>query len=250
MKYSPLVSIVMPCFNSGDTILESINSVISQTYSNWELLIVDDCSNDRTLEYIQSITDIRVKYFVLETNSGSPAKPRNIALNMSNGAYIAFLDSDDVWYPTKLEKQIKFMVDNDLAFSCTAYDIFDEEKDLQLCTYIPPLYSNHSDLLACNSIGCLTAVLKKSSLGQLRFPLCGHEDYALWLKLIKKTGGVFALLEPLACYRKVQGSVSSNKLKLILFYWNIYRREENMSMIKSILCCFRYFVNVLWFKYR
>ena len=238
----------MPTYNACKTIMDAVNSVIKQDYINWELIIVDDNSSDNTSALIKEVNDPRVKYFRLQSNSGSPASPRNKALELSSGFYIAFLDSDDIWYPTKLSKQIYLMDENEIDFSCTTYDI-SKERNCHT-TYHPPTFASYKDLLLNNSVGCLTAVCTRSVLRGLHFPHCGHEDYALWLKVIKRTNGVYSIDEALACYQVVDGSVSSNKYKLFPFFWNIYRHEENMSFLASLFYCIRYFVNVIWFKYK
>jgi teichuronic acid biosynthesis glycosyltransferase TuaG len=244
-----LVSIIMPSYNSSLTILHAIESILAQSYKKWELLVVDDCSTDNTLEIIRSITDPRINCYRLSTNSGSPAKPRNFALELACGDYIAFLDSDDCWEGDKLDKQIAFMDKNHVMFTCTAYNIVDVNGKL-ISSYCPPDKVSYDQLLSNNSIGCLTAVVRADLMGDFKFPVCGHEDFALWLKLIKKSKHVYGLNEKLAYYRKLGNSVSSDKGKLIAFYWNIYRREENFGVLKSLFLCFKYFVNVVWFKYK
>lgn len=244
-----LVSIIMPSYNSSSTILRSIESILTQSYQKWELLVVDDCSDDNTVQIIEAISDPRIKCYSLHSNSGSPAKPRNFALDVASGDYIAFLDSDDCWRSDKLAKQIFFMEENNLEFTCTAYDIINV-NGMNISSYCPPRKVTYEQLLTNNSIGCLTAVVRKDLIGDYKFPVCGHEDFALWLKLVKKSKLVYGLTEKLASYRKLENSVSSNKSKLIAFYWNIYRNEEGFGVIKSLYLCSKYFVNVVWFKYK
>ncbi|EPM5584669.1 glycosyltransferase family 2 protein [Vibrio vulnificus] len=244
-----LISIVMPCYNASSTIYDSIGSVLLQTYKNWELIVVDDRSTDNSRDIILSIKDERIRFISSQVNSGSPATPRNIAIKESRGEYIAFLDSDDLWTPTKLERQVEFMIKNNYKFTCTAYNIIDPDGNF-ISSYVPPKYVIYSDLLFNNSIGCLTAMIHRSLVDNEKFPVCGHEDYALWLKLIKVSDGVHALSEKLASYRLMNGSVSSNKLKLISFFWSIYRHQEKFGLIKSFYCCVRYFMNVVFFKYK
>jgi len=207
-----LISIVMPCYNASSTIYDSIGSVLLQTYKNWELIVVDDRSTDNSRDIILSIKDERIRFISSQVNSGSPATPRNIAIKESRGEYIAFLDSDDLWTPTKLERQVEFMIKNNYKFTCTAYNIIDPDGNF-ISSYVPPKYVIYSDL-------------------------------------IKVSDGVHALSEKLASYRLMNGSVSSNKLKLISFFWSIYRHQEKFGLIKSFYCCFRYFMNVVFFKYK
>lgn len=245
-----LISIVMPCYNSEKTITQSINSVIEQTYKNWELIIIDDGSTDSTLSIAKKIAanDKRIKVLSLPKNTGTPAEPRNNGLEYSNGDYIAFLDSDDLWSNNKLELQLSFMIKNDISLSCTAYTIKDTKG--KIFNYYPPLFVNYSDLLSNNSIGCLTAMVKKELISKTRFKKIGHEDYAFWLVLLKKTDGVYCLNELLATYNKMENSVSSNKKKLFIFFWNVYRKSEKFSIPRSFYFCIRYFINVIWFKYK
>ncbi|ELJ8549488.1 glycosyltransferase [Vibrio cholerae] len=250
MKEEKLVSIIMPAYNSSRFIKDSIESVLSQSYSNWELLVVDDCSTDDTALIVKwhEKKDKRVKYIKMEANTGSPSGPRNKGLEEARGEYIAFLDSDDLWKFQKLEKQIDFMVNNNYEFICSSYEIISEEGE-KIGTYKPSESVDYEMMLKNNSVGCLTAVVKRSLIEGYSFPRCGHEDYALWLKLVKKTYKIYACCETLAAYRKVSNSVSSNKMKVFKFFWHIYRYEENLSILKTLYLCSRYFVNVLWFKY-
>lgn len=245
-----LVSIVMPCYNAEKYIEKAINSVICQSYSKWELLVVDDCSIDNSAQIVKKLaeTDSRVKYFRLNENSGSPAAPRNVALKNALGSYIAFLDADDEWLPNKLKIQLEFMIDRDIKFSCTSYEIkFLNGNSIK---YVPPSEVSYDDLLKNNSIGCLTAMIDKEIIKEDLFPVMGHEDYALWLRVLSRGYKVCAVPEVLAIYNKIESSVSSNKLRLISFYWNIYRKSERFSRFKAIYLCVVYFVNVVWFKYK
>ncbi|MGR2847523.1 glycosyltransferase [Vibrio vulnificus] len=250
MKEEKLVSIIMPAYNSSRFINESIESVLSQSYSSWELLVVDDCSTDDTALIVKwyEKKDKRIKYIKMEVNTGSPSGPRNKGLEEARGEYIAFLDSDDIWKFQKLEKQICFMEKNNYEFTCSSYEIISEKGD-KIGSYTPNGSVDYEMMLKNNSVGCLTALIKRSLIEGCFFPKCGHEDYALWLKLVKKSYKIYACSEPLAAYRKVSNSVSSNKMKVFKFFWHIYRYEENLSIVKTLYLCSRYFVNVLWFKY-
>lgn len=237
----PLVSVVMPAYNAASTIIDSIKSVQQQSYSNWELLVVDDCSMDDTVVVVRtlSVKDSRIKLIVLDANSGGPAHPRNIGTKEAAGELIAFLDADDEWTPTKLEKQVYFMSSFSAAFSCSGYDVISFSGAL-VGSFEPPSICSYDDLLANNSIGCLTAMYSVRTLGKRYFPVCGHEDYALWLKILREGYFAYGLKESLAFYRLTPGSVSSNKLKLIKFFWNIYKNQENFSSAKAIFLCVRY----------
>lgn len=246
----PLVSVIMPAYNASHYIRESIESVLIQSYTNWELIVADDCSVDGTPEIVKfySARDPRIKYVELSSNSGSPSGPRNKALALAKGEYVAFLDSDDLWNENKLLNQLTFMINNNYEFTCSSYDII-SENGAKLGNYYPPEKADYSSMLQNNSVGCLTAIVKKELIDNHFFPNCGHEDYALWLTLIKKAGAVYACKEVLASYRKVANSVSSNKIKVFKFFWHIYRHEERLDSFTSLYYCLRYFVNALWFKY-
>jgi len=241
MSKLPLVSIIMPCFNASDLIVRSIESVLNQTYANWELLITNDCSRDNSELIIQEYLkkDSRIKLFNLSQNSGVAAA-RNNSINQAQGDFIAFLDSDDTWFPTKLEKQITFMTENDYAFSYTAYRKIDNnDKFISKPIEVITKGINYSKLLKHNEIGCLTAVVHKSLLKDKRMIKVGHEDYVFWLSILR--GGVLAygLNEVLASYRVGNESISSNKLKAASFTWNIYRNIEKLGFFKSLY----YFAN-------
>lgn len=229
------VTIIMPSYNSENFIIESIESVLAQTYSNWELIIVDDCSPDDSnkiiAKYIDS--DSRIKLIKLQKNSG-PAIARNMAIETANGRYIAFLDSDDVWLPNKLEKQIKFMQDNDLAFTYSSYKLVGEDNE-DLGLFITKDKISYFDMLKTCSVGCLTAIYDTEKIGKQYMPLIlKRQDYGLWLKILKLIGETRGILEPLATYRIRKNSVSSNKVKAAKYQWKIYREIEKLSFLKSL----------------
>lgn len=230
------VSIITPSFNSSKFIEETINSVLNQTYSKWELIIIDDCSNDNTVNIINNFIKIdkRIKLLRLNENSGAGVA-RNLGIKNASGRYIAFLDSDDLWHPFKLEKQIKFMEHNDYPFSFTSYQIIDEQgfrlnkvnDALNLVTYKRALYSN--------PIGCLTVVYDTKFFGKRFMPtIRKRQDYALWLDLLKDSNA-YGISEFLALYRIRKTSISSNKLKLIKYQWQLYYKVENFNLMKSLL---------------
>ncbi|HAS6938352.1 TPA: glycosyltransferase [Vibrio vulnificus] len=242
----PLVSIIMPCYNAEKYLIESISSVIEQSLTSWELLVVDDKSTDSSRDIILGFNDERIKLLELDNNTGSPSGPRNVGLKHARGQFVAFLDSDDLWLKDKLKEQIDFMMSNDISFSCTGYFLFGDRE----AKYIPPHVVDYSSLLSNNSIGCLTAVIRKSVIQSMSFPNVGHEDYALWLQILRAGYTCHALQKPLARYRVVQGSVSSNKLSVVPFFWNIYRTQEGYSVYKSFYFCLKYLINVVFLKYK
>jgi teichuronic acid biosynthesis glycosyltransferase TuaG len=235
----------MPCYNAEKTIDDSIRSVISQTYQNWELIIVDDFSSDRTKEIVLgcAVLNPKIKYFRLNSNTGSPSAPRNKALSLAQGEYIAFLDSDDKWYENKIELQLSFMIKYNCKFTYTSYDILDTTS-LAKCTYIAKDSADYFNLLKNNHIGCLTVMVKKDLLESCTFLDKGHEDFIFWLQLLKK--GVVArkvLAPPLAEYRIESGSRSSNKIKALKSLWLVYYKFEKLGFSRSC-----YFITVFLFN--
>ena len=242
-----LVSIIMPSFNSANYIKESILSIQNQTYTNWELLITDDCSEDNTVEIIKScmVEDTRIKIFNLLQNSGS-AVARNNSIKESKGRFIAFCDSDDQWKPEKLKKQIEFMHLENCVFSYSSYDCINEKGDF-LKVINCPLYLTYSDLLKNCYIGCLTVIYDANVIGKNYMPLIRkRQDWAYWLQLIKQCHEAKGLKESLAIYRKRPGSISSNKFEMIKYNWLIYYQVERFSLIKSLF----YFFIFLFFYFK
>jgi teichuronic acid biosynthesis glycosyltransferase TuaG len=237
----PLVSVVMPAYNASHTIARSIKSVQRQLYTNWELLVVDDCSTDDTVLIVKDLAtiDSRIRLISLAKNSGRPAYPRNLAIKEAAGEFISFLDADDEWLPIKLRKQVSFMVRSKVAFSCSGYNVISLAGE-EIGSFNPPMVCSYYDLLANNSVGCLTAMYDVRILGKQYFPICGHEDYALWLVILRKGYSVYGLQEPLSLYRLTPGSISSSKIKLWQFFWNIYKNQEGFSYLMSVLFCLRY----------
>ena len=230
-----LVSIITPLYNGEKFIKDTIESVLSQTYENWEMFIVDDCSKDNGLKIVERYAkkDTRIKLIKLSKNGGG-AVARNRAIEETEGKYIAFLDSDDFWHPEKLEKQIKFMKENDYDFTYTWYEKMNEDGK-QLNEIVKPKEKvDYKDLLKSNQIGCLTAIYNQEKLGKIYMPLIRkRQDYALWLQVLKKTKYGYCLKENLAQYRIVNGSVSSNKINLIKFNWKLFYKVEKLGYIRS-----------------
>lgn len=230
-----LVSIITPSYNSSKYISQTIASVLSQTYQNWEMIIVDDASPDNSNHIIEEYCkkDNRIKLIKLETNSG-PAVARNLAIQEAKGRYIAFLDADDLWLPQKLEKQVAFMQEKDCALSYTAYETMDAKGNKLEKIIVPPLHLRYSDMLKSNYIGCLTAMYDTHKLGKVYMPLLKkRQDYGLWLKILKQTDYAYGIAEPLARYRIRLESVSRDKVNLIKYNYLLFRKHEGFSVIKS-----------------
>ena len=206
-----LVSIIMPSWNTGKFIAESIESVLAQTYKNWELLIVDDCSTDNTDEVVASFKDTRIKYFKNEKNSGA-ALTRNRAMREAQGEWIAFLDSDDLWAPNKLEKQLRFMNDNGYVFSYHDFVKIDEEsKPLNVYVTGPNVVTKQG-MYNYGYPGCLTFMYSVKAMGLIQIKdIKKNNDYAILLKLCKKAD-CYLLNENLAQYRIRKKSISHDKI--------------------------------------
>ncbi len=249
---SDLVSIIMPSYNTAEYIKESIQSVINQSYTNWELIIVDDCSTDNTDDIVNSIDDERIIYLKNEKNSGA-AVSRNKALRMAKGKWIAFLDSDDLWYSQKLEKQIKFMEENNYHFSYTEYSQIDEKSQLIGVTVSGPKHITKTGMYNYCWPGCLTVMYDVDVVGLIQIAdIKKNNDYAMWLKAIKKCD-CYLLKENLASYRKRTGSISNHSyVKLIKWHYKLYRVGlHKLSFVSVILTLRNLFFGIIKkIKYR
>ncbi|WP_114785957.1 glycosyltransferase family 2 protein [Vibrio tetraodonis] len=231
-----LVSIITPCFNPSLELIETIKSVQQQTYSNYEHIIIDDCSTsevpDELLRAIES--DPKIKFISRSWNAG-PAVTRNRGISEAKGNFVAFLDADDLWHPSKLELQLNFMRENDVSISYTSYEVFDT-KGKVVGVRTPPSRLGYNDILKSNQIGCLTAMYNVDMLGKVYMPnISKRQDMGLWLQILK-TGTVAERCSdnPLARYRVGGNSVSSNKLGVLKYQWRIYREIERLSLPASI----------------
>ena len=241
-----LVSVIMPSSNTGRFIAESIESVLAQTYTNWELLIVDDASTDNTDDVVQGVIlsvaqakskDFaeRIHYFKNDRNRGA-AYSRNLALREAKGEWIAFLDSDDLWLPEKLEKQLKFMNDNGYKFSGTGRLHIDEEnKPLNRYIRSPHHVGKIGMFLYCWP-GCLTVMYHVPTVGLVQIAdLKKNNDYAIWLKVIKKCD-FYAFDEVLSKYRVRKKSISHDSFKkLVKSHYDLFRIGERMNPVSSFV---------------
>ena len=235
-----LVSIITPTYNCAEFIARTLDTVIAQTYKNWEMIIVDDCSSDNTKEIVEEYIkkDSRIKYHLLEENSGA-AVARTTAMNLAKGSYMAFLDSDDIWMPDKLEKQIKWMNDNNYAFSCTAYEHIDE-KDNSLNKVIKTVEkTDYNRLLLDCPVGNSSVMYDVEKMGKFEVPnIRKRNDDALWLKMLKQEKYIWGMPEVLTKYRVRENSISSNKIKVIKYHWILYREIEHLSVFRSMFHIF------------
>ena len=240
-----LVSIITPSFNSSRFIEECIDSVLSQTYDYWELLIVDDCSSDNSCELIKKYNDSRIILIELEKNIGA-SKARNIALRKAKGKYIAFLDSDDIWMPTKLDDQIHFMQQKDIAFSFSSYQHMSEDGSELFSVIKAPNIITYSSYLKNTIIGCLTVVIDRDKIGNFEMPnIRSSHDMALWLLILRKGYKAYGLDKNLAKYRLVLASNTARKWKAALDVWRVYRTIEKLSFSYSVWCFFNYVFNAI-----
>lgn len=242
MRY--LVSIITPIYNCEDFLRETIASVSSQSYQDWELIMVDDCSKDKTLKIAKYYAehDKRIKIVELEKNSGA-AVARNTAIALAEGRYIAFLDSDDRWVPKKLEAQLSFMKENNVAFSYAAYEKVDEQGNVVGLVRVPEKVE-YNDLLKVCSIGCLTAMYDTYTLGKIYMPLIRkRQDLGLWLRILKKIPYAYGVQEVLGQYQLRSDSISANKISAAKYTWRLYRDVEKLNIFLASYYFMHYAVN-------
>lgn len=232
-----LVSIIMPSFNTGKYITETIESVLAQSYKNWELIIVDDCSSDNTDEILSTyLSDDRIHYLKNEKNSGA-AFSRNAALREAKGRWIAFLDSDDLWMPEKLEKQIDFMDRNGYSFSYTNYEEINVDGNRTGVKVTGPKKITKTGMYNYCWPGCLTVMYDRSMVGLIQIEdIKKNNDYAMWLKVCTKAD-CYLLDEYLGKYRKGRaGSVSTHSIKTMIgWHYKLFREAEKMGKVESLI---------------
>ena len=237
MNRQEKVSVIMPTYNCAEYIAESIRSVQAQTYENWELLIVDDVSTDDTAQAVAPfLSDERIRFICLAENGG-PAAARNEALRQARGAYIAFLDSDDLWMPDKLERQIAFMEENGYFFSCTGYRKMDEAGKPLGIAVLPHTSTGYwKTYFLSNPIGNSTAMYDRRHFGDVQVPMIRkRNDFALWLQLLRDGDRCYGMEDELMVYRVRKNSISTQKIQLVKYHWELYRHIEKMSLLVSFL---------------
>lgn len=237
------VSIITPTYNSQDFIHQTIEAIINQTYTNWELLITDDYSTDETWSILTKYAESepRIKIFRLEQNSG-PGVARNNSIKHAKGRYIAFCDSDDIWASNKLEKQLRFLNKNNIQFTYSSYQKIDEENRKGGIVK-PPTIISYNDLLKTCSIGCLTAIYDTEKIGKIYMPeIRKRQDYGLWLKIFKQISSTRGMNEVLGFYRVRKNSVSSNKIMAAYYHYRILREVAKVPRIKAWYYFFYYVI--------
>lgn len=227
------VSVIMPVYNASEFLVASVESVLAQSYPAWELILVDDCSGDSSYSICQRFAEMdkRIVCHQLPVNSGVAAA-RNKGIESATGHFIAFLDSDDVWLPKKLESQIAFLVKNNVAITYSSYYVINHSGET-IAVYEAPAVLTYQKLLKSNFIGNLTGVYDVRKFGKRFMSKHHHEDYIFWLGLLKEVPEARGLKIKLAKYRKTNNSVSANKFKAIQWQWSIYTRIERLGYLKS-----------------
>ena len=230
-----LVSIITPSYNSAKFIAETIQSVQNQTYQNWEMIIVDDGSSDETESVVLSIikNDNRIQFHKLSQNSG-PAVARNTGIEKASGAYMTFIDADDIWFSTFIENNIKTIQETGIPFVFSSYRRANEQLEFVYSDFIVPHKVSYTDILKSNSISCLTAFLDIKKLGKKHMPLIRkHQDMGLWLNYLKVIPFAHGIQETQAIYRIRENSLSRKKSDLIKYQWQFYREVEKLNVFES-----------------
>ena len=236
MCVNGLVSIITPTYNCGKFIGETIKSVQQQTYTNWEMIIVDDCSADDTKKVVEKYQqqDERIKYHCLTENGGA-AVARTKAMELATGQYMAFLDSDDLWMPDKLEKQLDFMQKNNYAFTSTSYQHMSEDGVMLEKTLNAVNKTDYKRLLLDCPVGNSTVMYDVIRMGKFKVPnIRKRNDDALWLTMLKKEKYIYGLSEVLMKYRLRKDSISRKKWSLVKYTWYLYREIEHLSIFTSL----------------
>lgn len=241
----PKVSVIMPAYNGEKTIEDSVCSVLSQTFSEFELIIINDCSTDNTLRQVYKIAeeDSRIKIYTNQENLGV-AETRNTGISLASGDYISFIDSDDIWVKEKLELQLDYLNKTGADLCYSSYEFINIYGERIGHLYKVPLSITYKQLLCENVIGCSTVLIKKEILPTSPFTSkYFHEDYVLWLKLLKDQKSAVGINKPLVQYRV--GGRSSNKINAAYHRWKIYRNEEKLSFLVSVYYLSAYAFNGL-----
>lgn len=246
----PKISVITPTYNCEKYVAEAIASVQRQTYENWEMIIVDDCSTDGTCDIIDHIAqrDSRIRLLKQDVNSGA-GLARTRALENASGRFIAYLDADDTWYPNKLERQVEFMLMNNYGFSCASYEVIDDKgsrlnKTIHMLPKVGYIDFLTNNLLQTVGIIADTDIVEKDLLRMP--PMKRRQDAATWLQILKAGHANYGLREVLGQYRRTENSLSSNKLKASRGVWSLYRDVEKLPLAFSCYCFVRYAVLAVW----
>lgn len=253
----PLVSIVTPAFNSEHLIKDTIDSVLSQTFDRWELIVIDDCSTDGTADVVSRyvVKDARIHLEVLPKNFGGPAGPRNIGISRARGKYIAFLDSDDIWHPKKLELQVALIEKTGAKFVCSRIKDFVRRSDIQ---FLEPADFSYEAVTFCGQsiraqIPTSSVLVDKTLFEQHRFiddiQYKAVEDYDCWLKILRSVPYCLKINEALVFYRKVEGQISGSKLYMAKKVFMVHRRLPGRSLGTAIFLTISHILGGVYFRF-
>ena len=252
MNKEPLISIITPNYNCAAYIAQTIESVLAQTYKNWEMLIQDDSSSDDSMSIALSYAqkDPRIKVEVNKSNVGT-AISRNNAIRRSQGEYLAFLDSDDLWVPTKLEKQISFMLANNCEFSYACYEHINGDGKSLLVQAKATKHLTYKKLLLHCWTGCLTVVYKQNLSNKIYGPVLKNcNDHGLFLKVMPQFKNAMGIDECLALYRIREGSISRKKVGKLKSFYQLFHDNEGLSYVAATFCLLTQILIKQFYKYR
>lgn len=247
-KENNTVSIIMPMHNSEKFVCEAIESVLAQTYADWELLVVDDGSTDNSINVVRNFADKdkRIRLLHSDRHIGMPSAPRNVGVSNARGRYVAFLDSDDRWLPHKLERQVALFDNDDVLIVFSNYEKIDEHGTRRHRVITAPATATYKSLLRGNVIGNLTGIYDRAKTDKVAIEDIHHEDYVMWLSILKRGGIAQNTNTVEAEYRVMSNSVSSDKTKVMRWQWAIYRTHERLSVFRSCFYFVHYAVRALY----
>lgn len=237
LKENPVVSIVIPMYNTKSLLKSTLDSVFRQTYTDWEMILIDDCSTDGTYEYAKQIadTDERIRVFRLKKNSG-PGIAARAGLKKAAGGIAAFLDSDDLWKEDKLERQLEFMKRNNYHITCTDYEQIDQQGQPLGRVIKAKKRADYRQVLLTCPIGSSSVMASMELLSRVNIPgIRKCNDYMLWLRILRVYPYIYGMQESLMKYRIWPQSISYNKLKKIKYFWISWRKYEQLSLLQSLL---------------
>jgi teichuronic acid biosynthesis glycosyltransferase TuaG len=243
---TPLISVIMPAYNCEKFVEAAVNSVLKQTYNNYELIIIDDCSHDDTTRIIDKLSkeDSRLRFYLNEKNQGVSAT-RNRAISLAKGEWVAFLDSDDCWESTKLEKQIQYVNTINASFLFTGVSYIDEDGKSYKGIFEVPEKVSYSQLLKQNVISCSSVLIKKKYIEKYKMEKDDtHEDYGAWLRILKVVPFAYGVNEPLLIYRRLRNSKSGNKVNSLKMAYKTYRYVGLTPIVAGYYLCW-YIIRIL-----
>lgn len=247
MYQDGLVSVVIPVYNAERYVIEAVNCILNQTYEDIEVLVIDDNSSDKSIELIKQLSDSRIRCFCLTENHG-PAYARNVGIKHAKGRYLAYMDADDLCEEYKIEKQIRYMQENDYAFCFTGYEFADEAGVRTGKIVSVPKEVDYEYALRHTTISTITVMFDREKIPEklLLMPLNARgEDTATWWQILRNGFVAYGINEPLSVYRRHIGSRSSNKISAVYGTWKMYRENERLGFLKSVVCFGNYILNAI-----